>query len=248
VVLVSRLSASAAEIVSGAMQDHDRAWVLGEKTFGKGLVQTVYPLSENTGLALTTAHFYTPSGRLIQRDYTNKSFYDYYYHRDESAQNSNDVKMTDSGRTVYGGGGITPDEKYETPVLDHLETVLYRDGLFNFTRNYFATHSSTLPQGWMPNEMVLNDLHDFLLRTGAQFTEAAFTVDHDWIVRNLGREMYTTAFNVDVADQFYAQTDPEVARAVDALPKATALLESAKKMVVQRMHSQPDAPGAAARR
>ncbi len=77
VVLVNRLSASAAEIVSGALQDHDRAWVLGETTFGKGLVQTVYPLMENTGLALTTAHFYTPSGRLIQRDYTNKSCFDY---------------------------------------------------------------------------------------------------------------------------------------------------------------------------
>ncbi len=248
VALVDRLSASAAEIVAGALQDHDRAWVLGEKTFGKGLVQTVYPLSDNTGLALTTAHFYTPSGRLIQRDYTNQSFYDYFYHRDESAQNSNDVKMTDSGRTVYGGGGITPDEKYQTPALDRLETQLFRDGLFNFTRAYFASHSLTLPQGWMPDEVVLNDLHDFLLHSGAQFTEAEFTLDHDWIVRNLGREMYTTAFNVDVADQFYSRTDPEVARAVDALPKATALLESARKIVVQRMHSQPDASGAAARR
>ena len=79
VVVVNRSSASAAEIVSGALQDHDRAWVLGETTFGKGLVQTVFPLSENTGLALTTAHYYTPSGRLIQRDYSNISFLDYYY-------------------------------------------------------------------------------------------------------------------------------------------------------------------------
>jgi carboxyl-terminal processing protease len=248
VVLVDRLSASAAEIVAGAMQDHDRAWVLGEKTFGKGLVQTVFPLSDSTGLALTTAHFYTPSGRLIQRDYSNKSFYDYYYHRDESAQNSNDVKMTDSGRTVYGGGGITPDEKYETPKMDRLEMGLFREGLFNFTRTYFASHSATLPKGWMPDEPILNELHDFLLRRATPFTEAEFTADRDWIVRNLGKEMYTTAFNVDVADQFYSETDPEVARAVEAMPKATALLESAKKIVVQRMHSQPGAAGAAARR
>jgi carboxyl-terminal processing protease len=147
-----------------------------------------------------------------------------------------------------GGGGITPDEKYETPKLDRLETKLYREGLFNFTRTYFASHSATLPKGWMPDELTLNELHDFLLRGGTQFTEAEFTADREWIVRNLGKEMYTTAFNMDVADQFYAQTDPEVARAVDAMPKATALLESAKKMVVQRMHSQPDAGGAAARR
>ena len=80
VVLVNRGTASAAEIVSGALQDHDRALIVGETTFGKGLVQTVYNLSENTGLALTTYHYYTPSGRLIQRNYTGVSLYDYYSH------------------------------------------------------------------------------------------------------------------------------------------------------------------------
>ena len=82
VVLVNRGTASAAEIVSGAIQDHDRGLIVGETTFGKGLVQTVYPLAENTGLALTTAKYYTPSGRLIQRDYSNVSLYDYYFDRD----------------------------------------------------------------------------------------------------------------------------------------------------------------------
>src|SRR5438876_1806973 len=89
VVLVNRLTASAAEIVSGAIQDHDRGLIAGEVTFGKGLVQTVYPLSENTGLALTTAHYYTPSGRLIQRDYSNLSLYDYYYNREGEDNNTN---------------------------------------------------------------------------------------------------------------------------------------------------------------
>ena len=79
VVLVNRSTASAAEIVSGALQDHDRALIVGETTFGKGLVQTVYNLSEDTGLALTTYHYYTPSGRLIQRNYSGVSLYDYYY-------------------------------------------------------------------------------------------------------------------------------------------------------------------------
>ena len=88
VVLVNRNSASAAEIVSGALQDHDRAWILGDNTFGKGLVQTVYPLVENTGLALTTAKYYTPSGRLIQRDYSNVSFFDYYYRNNTAAAES----------------------------------------------------------------------------------------------------------------------------------------------------------------
>ena len=152
VVLVNRSSASAAEIVSGALQDHDRAWILGETTFGKGLVQTVYPLAENTGLALTTAHFYTPSGRLIQRDYSNKSFFDYYYHKDENAKNLQDVKMTDSGRTVYGGGGITPDEKYTPPKPDKLQSELSRkSAFFNFTAHYFGSHDAKLPKGWAPD-------------------------------------------------------------------------------------------------
>ncbi|MGO9263068.1 MAG: S41 family peptidase [Bryobacteraceae bacterium] len=243
VVLVDRLSASAAEIVSGALQDHDRAWILGEKTFGKGLVQTVFPLSGNTALALTTAHFYTPSGRLIQRDYSNESFYDYYFHRDDNVVNPNDVKMTDGGRTVYGGGGITPDEKYQPPKLDHLELALLRDGLFNFTRVYFSKHPSSLPRGWMPSEEVVNELHDYLLDKKTNFTEAEFTGDHDWVRRYLTKEMYTYAFNVDESDRVFAQTDPEVMRAVEALPKAMTLLQGARRVIVQRM--EPGKSGAA---
>jgi carboxyl-terminal processing protease len=202
-------------------------------------VQTVYPLSENTGLALTTAHFYTPSGRLIQRDYTNKSFYDYYFHKDDNARNPLDVKMTDSGRTVYGGGGITPDEKFETPKLDALELQLYRKGLFNFTRSYFATHKSSLPKGWMPDLTVLAELHEYLMTNGYTFTEAQFTEDQEWIERYLAKEMYVWAFNVDESDKVFAATDPEVLKAVDAMPKAEALLQTAKKVIVQRMTGQP---------
>ncbi|MDQ6705570.1 MAG: S41 family peptidase, partial [Acidobacteriota bacterium] len=136
VVLVNRSSASASEIVSGALQDHDRAWILGDTTFGKGLVQTVYPLVENTGLALTTAKYYTPSGRLIQRDYSNLSFFDYYQNKTE-LKNPQDVKMTDSGRTVYGGGGITPDERYVSPRLEKFESqLLGKQDFFYFTRHY----------------------------------------------------------------------------------------------------------------
>src|SRR5581483_3995275 len=143
------------------------------------------------------AHFYTPSGRLIQRDYANKSFYDYYYHRQPDARNEMDVKMTDSGRRVYGGGGITPDEKYETPKMDRLELELFRSGLFNFTRAYFAKHAAALPKGWMPDEQVIEELHEFLLKNNVKFTEAEFTADHDWIKRYLAKEMYIHAFNVD---------------------------------------------------
>ncbi|MGA2738172.1 MAG: S41 family peptidase [Bryobacteraceae bacterium] len=240
VVLVNRSSASAAEIVSGALQDHDRAWILGETTFGKGLVQTVYPLSENTGLALTTAHFYTPSGRLIQRDYTNKSFFDYYYHKDEP-KDMQDVKMTDSGRTVYGGGGITPDEKYAQPKFDHLQTELaIKSAFFNFTRVYFGQHDAKLPKGWSPDITILNDFHDYLLKQNYDFTEAEFTQDADYIKRLLKREMYITAFNLDESERVGVETDPEVQRAIDAMPKAKALVDSVRKVIVKRM--QPEEP------
>jgi carboxyl-terminal processing protease len=239
VVLVNRFSASAAEIVSGALQDHDRALILGETTFGKGLVQTVYPLSENTGLALTWAHFYTPSGRLIQRDYSKRSFFDYYVNRDKNPRNVADVKMTEGGRTVYGGGGITPDELFETPKPDRLQVELFRSGLFNFTRSYFASHSASLPKGWMPDDAILAELYAYLKKQGTNFTDADFTKDRDWIKRYLAKEMYTTAFNVDESDMMFSKTDPEVERAVALMPKSSALIENAKKIVVQRMTSQP---------
>jgi carboxyl-terminal processing protease len=245
VVLVDGLSASAAEIVAGALQDHDRAWVLGAKTFGKGLVQTVFPMGDSTALALTTAHFYTPSGRLIQRDYSNKSFYEYYFHKDADARNPLDVKMTDSGRTVYGGGGITPDEKYDTPRMDPLEVTLFRSALFSFTRQYFTKHTASLPKGWMPDDAVMNELHNFLLEKGTKFTEAQFTLDYAWIKRFLAKEMYLNAFNVDESDQVFARTDPEVEKAIDAMPKALSLAQGAKKVIVQRMNGQRAANGVA---
>jgi carboxyl-terminal processing protease len=235
VVLVNRFSASAAEIVSGALQDHDRAWILGETTFGKGLVQTLYPLSDHTGLALTTAHFFTPSGRLIQRDYSHTSFYDYYFDSGRHSRNPNDVKMTDGGRTVYGGGGITPDEAYAAPRRDSLEGELFRNGLFTFTRTYFAQHPSAPAKGWMPDNQVLEELHDFLLKNGVKFSEAQFTADHEWIKRYLAKEMYIWAFNVDESDRVFAMTDPEVQKAIDAMPQASALLQNVKKVIVQRM-------------
>src|SRR5439155_12661595 len=115
--LINHETASAAEIVTGALQDHDRALVMGETSFGKGLVQTVYPLSDRTGLALTTAHYYTPSGRLIQREYENVSLYDYYYRSTNAPTPHDEVRLTDGGRECYGGGGLFPVGQVSQPSL-----------------------------------------------------------------------------------------------------------------------------------
>src|SRR5437764_4248469 len=162
VVLVNRGTASAAEIVAGAIQDHDRGLIVGETTFGKGLVQTVYPLAENTGLALTTARYYTPSGRLIQRDYSNLSLYDYYYNRESEENNANhEIKLTDSGRTVYGGGGITPDVKLAQVKSNKFQdTLLQHYAFFNFAKRYVIAHKVT--QSFDVDEQVLQDFHKFI--------------------------------------------------------------------------------------
>jgi carboxyl-terminal processing protease len=237
VVIVNRYSASAAEIVAGALQDHDRAWILGDNTFGKGLVQTVYPLAENTGLALTTARYYTPSGRLIQRDYSNISFYDYYFRKDTDTKNLLDAKSTDSGRTVYGGGGISPDEKFTEPKLDPYQVLLLRRkfAFFNFVSRYLGTHDTKLTRGWEPDAIIMEDFHRFLLDQAVPFTEAEFAQHMAWMRQELRKEMYSSALSIDEASRLTRETDPEVAAAVEAMPKARALLETAKRVVAQRL-------------
>lgn len=235
VVVVNQSSASAAEIVSGALQDHDRGWILGETTFGKGLVQTVMPLPDNTALALTTAHFYTPSGRLIQRDYSHISFYDYYSHKDGVQKDLKDIKTTDSGRTVYGGGGITPDETFKPTPFDSLEVQLYRKGLFDFSRQYFAAHpDQQFTSGWMPDDAMLKQLRDYLHSNGYKFEDSEFQKDSEWIKRYLAKEMYISGVNVDESNRIFEATDPEVMAAVTAMPKAEALLDRAHKVMAER--------------
>jgi carboxyl-terminal processing protease len=238
VILVDRNTASASEIVAGALQDHDRAWVLGENTFGKGLVQAQFPLSEDAALLLTIARYYTPSGRLIQRDYSHRSFFDYYYHnRQVDSQDANDVKMTDSGRTVYGGGGITPDEKFAAQRVNAFERrlLLPRPGVFyHFGSVYFGAEAPHLSQGWSPDEATIRRFRDYLRQQNVEFTDAEFAENRAWIEEQLKLELYTRAFDKTSADHVATAGDPEVRRAVESLPRANALLEQVKRAMLRR--------------
>jgi carboxyl-terminal processing protease len=220
VVLVNRYSASAAEIVAGALQDHDRALILGDQTFGKGLVQTVYPLAENTGLALTTAHFYTPSGRLIQRDYSHTSFYNYYYNRKdgrrEERQRREDDRQRPYGvrrRRHHPGREVHRAEVQQVPDRSAPEVCL----LLLHCQVLRRRRKRNCPKGWAPDAALMNDFHQYLLKEGVQFTEGEYAENQQWVKEQLRREMYITAFGVEDARKLGIETDPIVLKAVDSL-------------------------------
>jgi carboxyl-terminal processing protease len=245
VVLVNHGTASAAEIVSGALQDHDRAIIAGEITFGKGLVQTVYPLSDNTGLALTTYHYYTPSGRLIQRNYNGVSLYDYYYNHDQPQdQKSREVKLTDSGRTVYGGGGIAPDDKIETPKSNHFQDVLDAHNVFfNFTRHYLANR--TVGKDFEVDNAVLDQFKQFLTAQNIAYTDQDLNGVMDWLKMNIKSAIVTSQFGEQQGLRVRANWDPMIAQALNYMPQATALEQTAQKADAQKQTTAHNALPAA---
>lgn len=239
IVLVNRNTASAAEIVSGALQDHDRALIVGETTFGKGLVQTVFQIAENTGLALTTYHYYTPSGRLIQRDYNGVSLYDYYYVRNDAkpADKSNlEVKQTDSGRTVYGGGGITPDEKIESPHSNAFENnLLSHAAFFDYMKHYLAHRS--IDKNFQVDDAVLTDFKSFLKTDKVDYSDADFNTNLSWIKMNIRSQLFISQFGANEGFRAAKDDDPQIAKALTFMPEALALEERSDKSKEQRTAS-----------
>ncbi len=199
IVLVNGQSASASEIVSGAIQDHDRGLIVGEVSFGKGLVQTQFPLSEDTALLLTTARYYTPSGRLIQRDYKNVTLYDYHYN--PKPPQKPEVKLTDGGRQVFGGGGITPDQTIAMPKPNEFEEMLLRHGVFypfpsgvgDFARYYLGTRP-TITKEFSPDDSVIAQLRKFLNQQHVKYTDQDLQANDSWLKWEIKREVFTTIF------------------------------------------------------
>jgi len=248
VVLIDGSSASASEIVAGALQDHDRALIAGSRSFGKGLVQTQYPINNGTALLLTTARYYTPSGRLIQRNYKGVSIYDYEFDRHPNKET--EVKLTDSGRKVYGGGGITPDvndpaskyNDFQTLLLERNVLYPFDVGVGDFTRYFMGTHP-TVTRDFKVDDAVWQQFISFLGRDDIKYSADEMRANEDWIKEHIKRELFTYNFGLPAGYKVSVDHDPQVEKAAELIPQAKALYENAKKIVAEREAAeQPNNP------
>ncbi len=234
VVLINSSSASASEIVAGALQDHDRALIVGQTSFGKGLVQSVYPLSKNAGLALTTQKWYTPSGRLIQRDYSQISQFDYYNHREATPPKRDDIKHSDIGRIVYGGGGVTPDYVVEDQKPnDFQDLIVKRFGFYTFVRDFLAKNPP-LEQPFQVSDALLEEFKQHITKRGIQFTEQDFQDNKDHLKRMIRYEVVYNRFGVSDAQRVLLDGDPQVLKAIELIPEAKDLASKARRQLADR--------------
>lgn len=257
VILVNEFTASASEIVAGAMQDHDRAMIVGQTSFGKGLVQSIIPLPESTGLTLTSAKYFTPSGRLIQRDYSNGGWYNYIYRggtlrEDGTKQPAGPASHTDTGRPVYGGGGITPDEAVKPQLLNGLQVRL-RDPLFFFAREMANGRVASLSSykvdrpivfehdlsanDFPMNDAVYNAFKDYVAKDANwKVFSPQLDKNRQFIEQQLRFQLATAAFGTVASLQVLTKDDPQIAKAIEVVPAARDLFA---KAVLRARVAQP---------
>jgi carboxyl-terminal processing protease len=245
IVLVNRNSASASEIVAGALQDHDRALVVGETTFGKALVQSVYRVSQGAGAAVTTARYYTPSGRLIQRPWDG-SFDEYltYTLREQEANKAHkaeDLKFTDSGRKVYSGGGIDPDRRFDGPIEGFNPTPLGRSIWARQLNDSFAqrflrkgdtriTQSASgqrreLSPDFVVDDAMMEEFREHVKKARVKIDEAAWQKDQEFLRAMVRFEIDLDLFSVGQARRKLAERDPQLQYALGLFPEAQKLTE-----------------------
>ena len=244
VTLVNRNSASASEIVSGALQDHDRSLIVGETTFGKALVQSVYRISGGAGAAITTARYYTPSGRLIQRPW-DATFDEYlmYTSHDQDADKTHrpeDLKRTDSGRPVYSGGGVEPDRRFAGTIdgfspSPFARAILAR-GFFDSFAERFRRNGDTrltgadsgtqkaVDSGFSVTDATVAEFKDMVRKTALKWDEKSWQQDVPFITAEMQKEIDSDLFGTAVAYEHLAKKDPQLGFALTQFPEAERLL------------------------
>jgi carboxyl-terminal processing protease len=256
VILVNDFTASASEIVAGAMQDHDRALIVGQTSFGKGLVQSIIPLEYGAGLTLTSAKYYTPSGRLIQRDYSDGGIYNYIYRggtlreKDDQSKPAGPASRTDTGRPVYGGGGITPDEAIKPQTLTTLQGRM-RDPIFFFSRDLANGRIADLDPykidrgiefghdlqttDYPMNDAVFNAFKAYVAKDANWKTfTPALDRNRVFIEQQIRFQMATAAYGTVTAVQVLTKEDPQIAKAIEVVPRARDLARAATRARVQQ--------------
>jgi carboxyl-terminal processing protease len=262
VILINGQTASASEVVAGALQDHDRALIVGENSFGKGLVQSVTRLSYGAGLTLTTQRYYTPTGRLIQRDYSNISFYDYYMNRKDGTQEplapqNNKALYTDNGRSVYGGGGITPDVEVKSVDAKSFSANSIRGrvffGAFDFVRQLVAGQIASLreyrvSEAQYKSKLSQEDINRFPVdekvlaayrqhiagKAQFNFSEEQFNLNKNYIILQIRRELMSAAYGPEAGEQVNLAEDPQLLKALEKLPDARLMADNVRRAALDK--------------
>jgi len=244
VILINRASASAPEIVSGAIKDNDRGLIVGENSFGKGLVQTVIPLSLNVAVALTTARYLTPSGRSIQRDYTHLE--EYRLSR-KVPEEKREVRYTSKGRKVLGQGGISPDYEVKFSYQTLTAALLFKGAFFSYARKFVNKDTPRSKKFIFPQERqtqirnsrrkeiigrdfrvdsrVIEDFKHYLRANKIEYDSVKFEEAKEEIKRELEREIFSFVLGIEEGVKVYRKSDPVVLKAIEVFPEAATLIE-----------------------
>ncbi|MBX3291279.1 MAG: S41 family peptidase [Acidobacteria bacterium] len=253
VVMINGGSASASEIVAGAVQDYNRGLVVGSESFGKGLVQRIFRLPYGTGLTLTTARYYTPFGRSLQRDYSSGSIYDYYTHGEDLPSENGTVAepkpigspvTLPDGRTLLGGRGIVPDVPVPQATPNPLRSRI-NEAAFHFVRQLvagriqgfdtFRIEKQTFKASLQPNEFAVSDKLFDAFRSYAVndakngLTAANINALDDHAKMRIRQEIATASYSTEAGTQVLLENDPQILKAMEMMPRAVELAAKAKQ-------------------